>query len=99
VCCCELGSKDCPIEIEESSEDGLSYAMLSEEEIKPTEPLVVHPAVSGQTCIKSKNRVYSRLVSPALSPSVTGPACTASKIRVARVDIARVISGLQSTWE
>jgi hypothetical protein len=98
VCRCEQGSQDHPIEVEDGSESGLSYAMPEEASIRLPVPISVLPAVSGQHCKPSQKHLISRVAFPSIS-SGHSPARTSTIIRKKRMEFSSVVAGLQSSRE
>ena len=85
VCCCgeEQGTKENPIGVDS---DGVPYESAEEDEVLPTVPSQVLPAVSGQRC-RPRVPFASRLYYPSISPA-DGATRTVSRIRSARMVFA-----------
>ena len=93
--CEEQGSRENPIEIVDS--EGVPYELAEEDEVLPTVPSQVLPAVSGQRCRPSVP-FASRLHYPSVSPA-DGVTRTVSRIRSARMVFAKAVHGLESSRE
>ena len=94
-CRCEEGTKENPIEIVDS--DGVPFESAEEDEVLPTVPAQVLPAMSGQRCHPCIP-FASHELDPSLSPD-DGATHTVSRIRQARMDFAKAVHGLESSRE
>ena len=96
VCRCEeKGTKENPIEIVDS--DGVPYESAEEDEVLPTVPAQVLPAMSGQRC-HSQIPFASHHLYPSLSPA-DGATRTILRIRSSRMVFAKAVHSLQSSVE
>ena len=97
VCRCDdKGSKENPIEVEDSN-TGLSYDSTEGEEVLPTVLPQVLPTVSGQRC-RPHIPFASRALYPSLSPD-NGATRSLSRICKARMVFSQAVYGLERTRE
>ena len=95
VCRCEeQGTKENLIVVDS---DGVPFELAEEDEVLPTVPPQVLPAVSGQRC-RPRVPFASRHLYPSLSP-VDGVTRTISRIHKAQMVFSQAVHGLQSSRE